>query len=538
MTNSTPSQCPRCGGPLRADAAEGLCPRCLAALPLATETELEGAPAAAPLLPLTPEELAPHFPQLDILECLGRGGMGVVYKARQKSLKRLVALKLLAPERAADQAFAARFAREAQALASLNHPNIVAVHDFGQAAGFYYLLMEYVDGVDLRWAMRGGRFTPEQALTIVPPVCEALQFAHEHGIVHRDIKPENLLLDRERRLKIVDFGIAKILGDDTSVGVEESQPAGTPQYMAPEQKAHRTTDHRADIYSLGVVLYEMLTGEHPKGKLEGPSKRVQLDVRIDEIVLRALEASPELRFQTAAEFRTQVETVASAMDRSPQITTAPAPAPLPRFSRTTMVASAWMVLFFAVVPAFIWHEIGTNEFAERGPFASPLTVFTFFTFVFPGFTSPFGTTVLAWIAVAKIRRSSGRLFGLGLAVFNGLLFPLLALDGAIAWFFYHFGQAIHVWPANWNDAQWSQFLLLSTITAAAVDFLLIRRVWRAVNVDASSHPPAAAGWRVLGWTAAAVCGVCATLYWPHFIPGSGTPNSIPSNQPNTKPNIP
>ena len=139
--------------------------------------------------------------------------------------------------------------------------------------------------------MQAGRFTPEQALAIVPPVCEVLQCAHEHGIVHRDIKPENLLLDKDGRVKIADFGVA------------ETQPAGTPQYMAPEQKEHRRTDHRADIYSLGVVLYEMLAG----AKFQQPSRKVQIDVRIDEIVLRALDQKPELRFATAADFRTQVE---------------------------------------------------------------------------------------------------------------------------------------------------------------------------------------------------------------------------------------
>ncbi|MDQ3623424.1 MAG: serine/threonine protein kinase [Verrucomicrobiota bacterium] len=235
--------------------------------------------------------------------------MGVVYKARQKALNRTVALKLLAPERVGDPKFAERFTHEAQALAKLTHPSIVTVYDFGQAGGFYYLLMEFVDGVNLRQAMKVGRFTPEQALTVVPPVCEALQYAHERGIVHRDIKPENLLLDREGRIKIADFGVAKILGHAPSVGLAETQPAGTPQYMAPEQKAKRATDHRADIYSLGVVLYELLTGELPAQKIAAPSRKVSVDVRIDEIVLRALEKSPELRWQTAEQFRTQVDTV-------------------------------------------------------------------------------------------------------------------------------------------------------------------------------------------------------------------------------------
>ena len=305
-SESTP--CPKCGGELPADAPQGLCPRCLAALNFATETLVPDAVPLAPQAPLTPEELAPHFPQLEIIKCLGRGGMGVVYKARQKTLNRLVALKLLAPERADDAKFAARFEREAQALAALNHPHIVTIHDFGQAGGYFYLLMEYVDGVNLRQAMQAERFTPEQALAIVPPVCEALQYAHEHGIVHRDIKPENLLLDKTGRVKIADFGIAKMIGTTGEKGGESlSQPFGTPAYAAPEQRDDTSqVDHRADIYSLGVILYELLTGELPTDKLEPPSKRVQIDVRLDEIVLRALEAKPELRFVTAAEFRTQL----------------------------------------------------------------------------------------------------------------------------------------------------------------------------------------------------------------------------------------
>jgi serine/threonine protein kinase len=301
---------------------------------------------AAPARPtLTPEELAPHFPQLEILECLGRGGMGVVYKARQKSLNRLVALKLLAPERADDPKFAVRFEKEAHALASLNHPNIVGVYDFGQAGGFYFLLMEFVDGMNLRQLLQSKRLTPKEALSIVPPVCEALQCAHDHGIVHRDIKPENLLIDKAGTVKIADFGIAKIYSsplapreepcadsDKTDARRSVAHPAfvgsqlisrsematiGTPAYAAPEQQDSTVaTDHRADIYSLGVVLYEMLTGERPQQNFVPPSKRVQVDVRIDEIVLRALEKTPELRFQTAADFRTQVVAAGSPPGRS------------------------------------------------------------------------------------------------------------------------------------------------------------------------------------------------------------------------------
>src|SRR5712671_5743765 len=247
--------CPQCGAAIPAEAPQGLCPKCLAA-GLASPTEPGTGPHGTKILQPAPalDTVRAAFPQLDVLELIGRGGMGVVYKARQKSLDRLVALKLLAPERVTDAKFAQRFTHEAQALAALNHPSIVTIHDFGQAGGFYFLLMEFVDGVNLRQAMKAGRFTPEQALAVVPPVCEALQYAHEHGIVHRDIKPENLLLDREGRVKIADFGIAKMLGADGGPlprpsgtlsppggegrGEGDSatlhSAAGTPQYMAPE----------------------------------------------------------------------------------------------------------------------------------------------------------------------------------------------------------------------------------------------------------------------------------------------------------------
>src|SRR3954463_3651300 len=202
--------CPRCGAPANPVVAGGLCPACLLKQ-VAQETGADGF-SEEPWTPPAPGDLAASFPHLEIIELIGRGGMGAVYKARQKSLGRFVALKILNPQRAANVSFAERFSREAQALAELSHPNIVTVHDFGRAGEFYFLLMEHLDGVNLRQAMKAGRFTPEQALAIVPSICDALQFAHDHGIVHRDIKPENLLLDRTGRVKIADFGIARLVG--------------------------------------------------------------------------------------------------------------------------------------------------------------------------------------------------------------------------------------------------------------------------------------------------------------------------------------
>jgi predicted Ser/Thr protein kinase len=310
--------CSQCGTALPADAPQGLCPKCLlqgglgsggasAAHDSASTAAYWAAFKAPP-----PAELAPYFPQLEILELLGQGGMGAVYKARQPGLDRLVALKILPPEASRDSAFAERFTREARALAKLNHPNIVGVYDFGRSGPLYYFLMEFVDGVNLRQTLRAGQLKPAEALKIVPQICDALQYAHEEGVVHRDIKPENVLLDRKGRVKIADFGLAKLLGrapaDYQLTGAQ--QVMGTPHYMAPEQvERPLDVDHRADIYSLGVVLYEMLTGELPLGRFALPSEKVKVDVRLDEVVLRALAKDRERRYQHVSDIKTDVETV-------------------------------------------------------------------------------------------------------------------------------------------------------------------------------------------------------------------------------------
>src|SRR5882724_2044866 len=213
---NTVQVCQHCGKALGAKAVEGLCPECFLKVGLGTAgVNTPGAPVTAnPFSPPTPDELAAHFPQLDILGIIGHGGMGAVYKARQKALDRLVALKVLPAEANREPAFAERFAREARALAQLNHPAIVGIYDFGQAGHYYYLLMEFVDGVNLRQMLQAHRLSPREAMSIVPQICDALQYAHDHGIVHRDIKPENALVDKQGRVKIADFGLAKLLGKD------------------------------------------------------------------------------------------------------------------------------------------------------------------------------------------------------------------------------------------------------------------------------------------------------------------------------------
>lgn len=260
-------------------------------------------------------EIAAAFPDLEILDIIGHGGMSAVFKARQPRLDRIVALKVLPKSLAATPGFAERFTREGRVLARLSHPGIVTVHDFGESGGFCYLIMEYVDGVNLRQAMRAGRFTPEQALGIVPVMCEALQYAHSQGVLHRDIKPENILLDAQGRVKIVDFGIAKILdekGSDEMMLTQSGARLGTAPYMAPEQiEKPASVDHRADIYSLGVVFYEMLTGELPLGRFAAPSEKSAVNGNMDEVVFRALAKDRAMRQQSAGEFKTQIEGIAA-----------------------------------------------------------------------------------------------------------------------------------------------------------------------------------------------------------------------------------
>jgi predicted Ser/Thr protein kinase len=460
--------------------------------------------------------------------------MGVVYRARQKTLDRVVALKLLAPERVSDPAFAERFAREAQALAKLNHPNIVTIHDFGEAGGFFYLLMEFVDGVNLRQAMKAGRFTPEQALAIVPPICEALQYAHEHGIVHRDIKPENLLLDRAGRVMIADFGIAKMLGEEAVTGLAESQPAGTPQYMAPEQKDHRRTDHRADIYSLGVVLYELLTGELPADKLEPPSCKVQIDVRLDEIVLRALEKAPELRYQTAGEFRTQVETIGrvSAVPSVESGAVTPAVAGgndgPSRFSRTAIVGAILVGLGMFLTPFLVWMSVQILTDSHWNPAVGEAVLTIAYSLLW--LVCLFGGTILGGVAVSQIRRSEGKLRGLGLAVFDGLLFPLLGLTGLSAWLwawvfrfllYPHQIDALRIGsPAvtvskleSFVYLHWVALIVVCTfLTAGALGPWIVRRVWRGVS-PRSSRDTGGSPFAHLAMSFASMGGILGVAAW-------------------------
>lgn len=256
------------------------------------------------------DEIAALFPSFEILEKLGQGGMGVVYKARQKSLDRMVALKLLTAYPGDEQARLERFRREAGALAALSHPNIVGIHDYGEAGKYPYVVMEYVKGRDLRREMDRRRLEPARALRIARDLCAALQYAHDHGIIHRDIKPENILLGEDDRVKIADFGLAKIVGGSSGGRSATGHAMGTPPYMAPEQSSSpHFVDHRADVYAIGVVLYEMLAGEVPTPSSKRSSRLTKIDPALDEVFRRALQRDPMCRFQQAQEVATELESL-------------------------------------------------------------------------------------------------------------------------------------------------------------------------------------------------------------------------------------
>jgi len=280
--------CPRCDAPTDEAVLRklgGLCPLCL--------------------LKFTEELEAPDFPGLEIVGVLGRGGMGIVYKAVDQADGRTVALKVLSPRYASSPEFIERFTREARALAQLSHPDIVSIDRSGVHDGVPYLVMEYVEGHSLRKELRKGRLSIPRAIEIAAQVCDAIDYAHSRGVIHRDIKPENILLRPDGRVKIADFGLAKLSTVEQLTLTRAVM--GTPHYMAPEQlDPKKGLDERADLFSLGIVFYEMLTGELPIGRFKPPSA-LGADLRVDSIVLDLLEREPEDRIPSAKELRRQLK---------------------------------------------------------------------------------------------------------------------------------------------------------------------------------------------------------------------------------------
>lgn len=284
--------------------------------------------------PPTVEELQRRLPQYEVQSFIGRGGMGAVYRGVQRFLERTVAIKILPPDLEGDGqvCLAERFQQEARVLASLSHPGIVTFYDAGRSGGspaadanpgdmniaapygapLLYLVMEYIEGTDLaRLIASEGRIEPAWALNITMRVCDALAFAHQKGIMHRDIKPSNIMLDKCGRVKVVDFGLAKMLNLDSTQHTDGHLAMGTAGFVAPEALVAGTkADQRADIYAVGVMLYQMLTGEIPCGHFELPSQALpQIDARFDAIIGKAMQCDREKRYSSALELRADLDRI-------------------------------------------------------------------------------------------------------------------------------------------------------------------------------------------------------------------------------------
>jgi len=291
---------------------DGLCPRCLMDTVVTDLTSLDH-PALAATGPRMPcpdlAQLSGQLPQYEFQELLGGGATGWVYRARQKSLDRWVAIKLL-PNLPVDRNDAvARFQQEAQILARLNHPRIVTVFDYGVTDDARYLVMELVAGPTLREEMSAAAFDPAEGVRVIDEVCEAIVLAHSRGIAHRDLKPENVIFESSERtghIKVADFGISRLIGEvqHPVVSTRTSLVLGTPYYVAPEQiKGGAAPDHRADIFAIGVMLYELLTGQLPMGRFARPSQISSAPAAIDAVVMRCLESDPNRRFPDVASLR-------------------------------------------------------------------------------------------------------------------------------------------------------------------------------------------------------------------------------------------
>lgn len=338
---SEPNTCPNCGYGIPAGddepALAGLCPRCLAGgLGIAEPATVSGPPTdnAAVRIDTIRPPLKPgaSFKGFEVLKILGQGGMGVVYKARQQSLNRLVALKLLNSQLASSEEFAARFDREAKVLASLNHPNVVQVYDFGKEEGLLYLVMEHVDGPTLEDVMKQKKQESARFLAVVRDVARGLERVHGAGLVHRDIKPANILISKDGTAKISDFGLA-IETEGAQKLTQSGMFVGTPDYVSPEHAQGKKVDGRSDLYALGVILFEGYAGRPPfqapsatalllKHVNEAPPALYKLAPQspkaVQEIVRRLLAKNPAARYDSAAALARDLDRAMEEAKNSPK----------------------------------------------------------------------------------------------------------------------------------------------------------------------------------------------------------------------------
>ncbi|MGB7158600.1 MAG: serine/threonine-protein kinase, partial [Tepidisphaeraceae bacterium] len=369
---------------------------------------------------------------------------------------------------------------------------------------FFYFIMEFVDGANLRQALLAKTLEPKQALAIVPQICDALQYAHDEGIVHRDIKPENVLLDKKGRVKIADFGLAKLL-QKTPLNYTLTQTyvtMGTPHYMAPEQTERPLeVDHRADIYSLGVVFYEMLTGELPLGRFAAPSQKSQCDARLDDVVFKTLEKEPGRRYQQASEVKTGVQE-ASASPPPASGASDPQPVlpyaqhhpqhhaqPYRQYSRVAYAGAIWGAVGLASL-ALLTILGGVGGRGVVMIFALPFVLFALSALI--------GMPLCGLIAISQIHRSNGQITGLRLATFDALAYPLLIFNAILL-------AGLWLMPTRALDLSKVEALLILAVlglpVCAVLDFFIVRFLWRRISAGMPEHP----AWRptIAGAAAAA-----------------------------------
>ncbi|MAS92831.1 MAG: hypothetical protein CMO55_06495 [Verrucomicrobiales bacterium] len=320
---------------------------------------------------LDEERIGDLFPEFEMLGVLGRGGMGVVYKARQRSLDRLVAIKVLNTDLQGEEEFEVRFEREAKAMAQLNHPNIVGVLDFGNREGLHYFVMEYVPGQTVQQLLAKGEVHREMAFSILEQLCVALHYAHQNGVIHRDIKPGNILVSVDGIVKVGDFGLASLSSANDDVSLTGPDVAmGTPTFAAPEQVSGKgSVDARTDIYSLGVVAYVLFTGQLPSGNYPAPTSRFsKQNARLDETVLRAMSSDPDDRFSNVEEILQAIR------DFSQQ----PIAAPPPESSNRSFLLIYALGLIFIVIFCTVALQRGNESVAPAGDirmsFSRPVSV--------------------------------------------------------------------------------------------------------------------------------------------------------------------
>ena len=311
-----------------------------------------------------------------IQEELGKGTMGVVYRAHDPQIDRLVALKILRPDRVVSESFVARFLKEARAIGRLSHPQIVTVYDVGEDKGTIYIAMEYLEGRSFDTVVRARELSIEQCVDVARQIAEALDYAHSKGIVHRDIKPSNIILTADNRIKLTDFGIARIEDTAAAHQTQAGEILGTPVYMSPEQVMGQTVDGRSDLYSVGVLIYEMLAGKRPfQGNniaaifkaitQDTPEPPASLDPFIPKalsnLVMKSLAKEPRDRFQTGREMAEALKAVSA-----PESASGPAPPPkaLPPKRRPVWLYSLLILALLGAGGGYWWLQKGPGS--EQG----------------------------------------------------------------------------------------------------------------------------------------------------------------------------